>query len=227
MAAGPARAADRECVERRHRRRAPLSHLRLISIVAVATAAAVASTGCGQNDQEKVVPIMSCNLEAMAECDEFIGIGSIMNMSAAEHDCTYRGGSYSWTTRCPFTTMDRRGAPRCLAMIGIATAFGEARRTTCSPLGGWVASPATMVRCGPPRTAERRSVSTQSGDRRLPASSPSVKGERLCATRRDRWLGPGLPTLGLSCLPGCIGRGGPGDGSTSAGDPRRRSARSA
>ena len=103
MAAGPANAEDRACRERRHRRRAPPSHLRLISIVAVAAAAAVASTGCGQDDQEKVVPIMSCNLEAMAECDEIIGGMSTMNMSQAEFNCTSRGGSYSFTTRCPTT----------------------------------------------------------------------------------------------------------------------------
>jgi hypothetical protein len=103
MAAVPA--VGRECRERRHRRRAPLSHLRLVSIVAVATAAAVASTGCGKQDQdqEKVVPIMSCNLEAIAECDEIIGGMSIMNLSQAEFYCTYRGGSYSLTTRCPTT----------------------------------------------------------------------------------------------------------------------------
>jgi hypothetical protein len=32
MAAGPANAVDRACCERRHRRRAPPSHLRLVSI---------------------------------------------------------------------------------------------------------------------------------------------------------------------------------------------------
>jgi hypothetical protein len=103
MAAGPAKAADRVYRERRHGRRAPLSHLCLIRIVAVAAAAAVASTGCGKQDQEKVVPIMSCNMEASAECDEIIGGMSIMNLSQAEFYCTYRGGSYSFTTRCPTT----------------------------------------------------------------------------------------------------------------------------
>jgi hypothetical protein len=107
MAAGPARADDRERRERRHRRRAPLSHLRLISIVAVAAAAAVASTGCGQ---EKVMPdigttFLSCNLEALAECDEIIGGMTIMQKTGAQDSCTYRGGSYSLTTRCPTTPL--------------------------------------------------------------------------------------------------------------------------
>jgi hypothetical protein len=118
MAAVPA--VGRECRERRHRRRAPLSHLRLVSIVAVATAAAVASTGCGKQDQdqEKVVPIMSCNLEAIAECDEIIGGMSIMNLSQAEFYCTYRGGSYSLTTRCPTTPV--------VGTCSIAGMFGTA-----------------------------------------------------------------------------------------------------
>jgi hypothetical protein len=103
MAAVPA--VGRECRERRHRRRAPLSHLRLISIVAVAAAAAVASTGCGQ---EKVMPdigatFLSCNLEALAECDEIIGGMTIMQQTGAQDFCRQRGGSSSLTTRCPTT----------------------------------------------------------------------------------------------------------------------------
>ncbi len=51
------------------------------------------------------MPIMSCNLEASAECDEIIGSMGLMHMSQATYDCTKRGGSYSFTTWCPWTAV--------------------------------------------------------------------------------------------------------------------------
>lgn len=105
MAAGPARVTDRAFRERRHRRRTPLSRPRLARIVAVVAAATAASTGCGKDDQERAVPIMTCNLEASAECDEIIGGMGLMHLSEAEFHCTQRGGSYSFTTRCPTTAV--------------------------------------------------------------------------------------------------------------------------
>ena len=105
MIAGPARAADRAFCERRCHRRTPPSHIHLLRLVAVAVAASVASTGCGKDEREYVEPIMSCNLEAIAECYEIIGVMSRMERADALHACEQRGGSPSDTTRCPTTAV--------------------------------------------------------------------------------------------------------------------------
>lgn len=83
------------------------SRLRAFRIVALAVAASFASTGCGKDadDREDVVPIMTCNLEAIAECDEIVGGMSIMQLTSAQWACAYKGGSYSFTARCPTTSV--------------------------------------------------------------------------------------------------------------------------
>jgi hypothetical protein len=84
----------------------PPSHLHPLGLVAVAVAASVASTGCGKEEQERVVPVMTCKLEASAECQEIIDQGmGLMDRSQAVFDCTRRGGTYSFATWCPWTAV--------------------------------------------------------------------------------------------------------------------------
>ena len=51
------------------------------------------------------MPVMSCKLEANAECYEIIGGMSIMQLSGAQGVCTSRGGTYSDATWCPWTAV--------------------------------------------------------------------------------------------------------------------------
>lgn len=94
----PARAVDRASGGHRLRRCRPPVPIPLLGILAVTIAASFASTGCGrEDDREPEVPVMSCDLKAIAECDEVIGGMSIMQPSAvAEASCAHRFGV--WTS---------------------------------------------------------------------------------------------------------------------------------